>query len=158
MVSVIVLYRLRLLASSKKGFRVLEHTADEYIMAYGSDLGEAFESAALAMFEVMTNIKTVKPRNEGHVEVEAGDEAALLYAWLESLLVRFSVEGKLYSKFRVDNIERRNETLYLKATIWGEEFAPKRHTSRTDVKAVTYDRMEILREKDRVVVKFVLDV
>ena len=39
----------------KKRFEFLEHTADAYIIAYGKDLAEAFENAALAMFEVMTN-------------------------------------------------------------------------------------------------------
>ncbi len=146
------------LSSPKKGFKVLEHTADEYIMAYGSNLEEALESAALAMFEVMTDTKTVEPRDKSRIEAEAGDEAGLLYAWLESLLVRFSAEGRLYSKFKVDKIERRNGALYLSATIWGEEYDSEKHPSKTDVKAITYDRMEILRGKDRVTVKFVLDV
>lgn len=144
--------------SSEKGFKVLEHTADEYIMAYGSDLGEAFESAALALFEVMTDTKTVEPKDEERIEVEAEDEAALLYSWLESLLVRFSVEGKLYSKFNVNKIAQENGVYSLEATIWGEIYNSDKHLSRTDVKAITYHRMEILKEKDRVAVKFVLDI
>ena len=144
--------------TSKKGFKFLEHTADEYIMAYGSNLEEAFESAASAMFGIMTDTSTVDLKDEGRVEVEAEDEASLLYAWLESLLVRFSTEGKLYSRFKVDNIEQQEGVLSLKATIWGEKYDPEKHPSVTDVKAITYHGMDILREKDRTVVKFLLDV
>ena len=35
--------------ADKKSFEFLEHMADAYIAAYGKDLAEAFENAALAM-------------------------------------------------------------------------------------------------------------
>ena len=41
----------------KKRFRFLEHTADAYVEAYGSSLEEAFENAALASTEVMTEVE-----------------------------------------------------------------------------------------------------
>jgi len=41
-------------------FDFLEHTADAYIAAYGKTLDEAFENAALAMFEIITDIKTIR--------------------------------------------------------------------------------------------------
>lgn len=65
------------MAASER-FEFLEHTADAYVAAYGENLGEAFESAALAMFEVMTEVKMVRPLVEDHVEVRATDESALL--------------------------------------------------------------------------------
>ena len=37
-------------------FEFLEHTADVYIRAYGKTMEEAYENAALAMFEVMTDL------------------------------------------------------------------------------------------------------
>jgi SHS2 domain-containing protein len=40
-------------------FEFLEHVADAYIAAYGQDLAEAFENAAVAMFETMTDIEGV---------------------------------------------------------------------------------------------------
>jgi SHS2 domain-containing protein len=40
-------------------FEFLEHTADVYIAAHGQTLEEAFENAALAMFEVMTDTDKV---------------------------------------------------------------------------------------------------
>jgi len=142
----------------KKRFEFLEHTADAYIAAYGESLEEAFENAALATFEVMTDLKKVKPKVEETVELEAHDESALLYSWLEEFLIRFETIGNLYSRFRVMNIEETPSGLKLKAKAWGEPYNPERHPSKVGIKAVTYHRMEIVKKPKAVTVKFILDI
>ena len=72
----------------KRGFEFLEHTADAYIAAYGKDLARAFENAAVAMFDVMTQVEKVRAKVEDEVEAKGSDEYALLYSWLEALLVK----------------------------------------------------------------------
>jgi SHS2 domain-containing protein len=146
------------LMSKENGFEFLEHTADAYVAAYGESLAEAFEHAALAMFEVMTDVSKVDPEFEDHVEVEAADEYALLYSWLEALLVKFDVNGVLYSKFKVLEIGRSQKGHALKARIWGEKFNPKKHAQKVGVKAITYHRMEIIKNDDQVTLKFILDI
>ncbi|MEM1563537.1 MAG: archease [Candidatus Bathyarchaeia archaeon] len=142
----------------KRNFEFLEHMADAYIAAYGRDLAEAFENAAAAMFEVMTDIEKVNPEDEDYVEVEAADEYALLYNWLEELLVKSEINGMLYSKFEVSDIVRTAEGFRLKARIWGEKFNPEKHPQKVGVKAVTYHQMEIIKEPDKATVKFILDI
>jgi len=141
-----------------KRFEFLEHTADAYVAAYGENLGEAFESAALAMFEVMTEVKKVKPLVEDHVEVRATDESALLYSWLEALLLKFDIKGLLFSRFKVLELEETSDGLMLKAKVWGERFDPRRHPQKVGVKAITYHRMEIIKELGKVTLKFILDI
>jgi SHS2 domain-containing protein len=140
-----------------KSFEFLEHTADAYVAAYGKDLAEAFENAALAMFDVMTEVERVAPKEESYVEVEAEDECALLYSWLEDLIVKFEINERLYSKFRIQ-IDETPEGFRLKAKIWGEKFNPERHPRKVGVKAITYHRMEILKKPENVTVKFILDI
>jgi len=142
----------------KKGFEFLEHTADAYVAAYGKDLAEAFESAAAAMFEVMTNVTRVNPAVEDHVEVVAEDEYALLYSWLEALLVKSDVNGMLFSRFQILGLDKISEGFGLQARIWGEKFDPSKHLQKVGVKAVTYHRMEIVKGPDGVMLKFILDV
>jgi SHS2 domain-containing protein len=142
----------------KKRFEFLEHTADVYIAAYGRDLAEAFENAACAMFEVMTDAGKIVPRIEESVQVTAADEYGLLYSWLESLLVKFDTEQIMYSKFKIAGIDRGNEGFSLTARVWGEKFDARRHPQRVGIKAVTYHRMEIIREPKAVTVKFILDI
>jgi len=145
--------------NAEKKFEFLEHTADAYVAAYGSSLAEAFENAALAMFEVMTDTSKVKPEIEEEVSVEAEDEQALLYSWLEDLLVRFDVSGRVYSRFKVNELNRNSGgKLRLKAKVWGEPFNPEKHPQKVGVKAITYHRMEIIKQPEGVTVKFILDI
>lgn len=142
----------------KRSFKFLEHMADAYIAAYGRNLAEAFENAAAATFEVMTDIKKVNPEVEDYVEVEAADEYALLYNWLEELLVRSEVKGMLYSEFKVSELTRTDNGFRLKAKIWGEKFSPEKHPQKVGVKAVTYHQMEIDKKPNKTTVKFILDI
>ncbi|UCE28623.1 MAG: archease [Candidatus Bathyarchaeota archaeon] len=144
--------------ATKKRFEFLEHTGDAYIAAYGKTLEEAFENAALATFEVMTDVDKVEPRIEDDVEVEAHDEQALLYNWLERLLVKFDLTDNLYSRFKILTVEREERTLKLKAKIWGEPLNLEKHPRKVGVKAVTYHRMEILKKPRTVIVRFILDI
>jgi SHS2 domain-containing protein len=140
------------------GFEFLEHTADVYIAAYGKDLAEAFENAALAMFETMTDTKDVKPTNEKAVEAKGADKQALFYNWLEQLLIKFEVEGILLSKFRIQKIQQTEAGFKLEAKAYGEPYDPKRHKQKVGVKAVTYHRMEVDEAPGKVTLKFILDI
>ena len=90
--------------------------------------------------------------------VIAEDEYALLYSWLEALLVKFEVNGMLYSKFKIASLEDAGEGFKLKATMRGEKFSVEKHPQKVAVKAVTYHRMEIIKEHDRVTLEFILDI
>ena len=142
----------------KKRFKFLEHTADVYVEAYGASLEEAFENAALATLEVMTEPKKVQPRIEDVIEVEARDEYALLYNLLEELLVKFELAGKLYSRFKIFKMEKTAMGSKLMVKAWGEPYDPKKHPSKVGIKSITYHQMEILKKPKSVVVRFILDV
>ena len=139
-------------------FEFLEHTADVYIRAHGLTMEEAYENAALAMFEVMTETDKVALVNEETVEVEAEDQYALLYNWLEALLVKFETENMLYSKFQITNWKETDENFRIKAKISGEKFDAQKHAQKVAVKAVTYHRMVIMKERDQVILEFILDI
>jgi len=141
-----------------KGFKLLEHTADAYVEAYGTSLEEAFENAARATINVMTEIEKVEPKTEEALEVEAPDEYALLYNWLEKLLIKFELTGKLYSRFKISTIEKTHAGLKLKAKAWGEPYNPERHPSKVGIKSVTYHQMEIVKKPKSVTVRFILDL
>ncbi len=144
--------------SPEKSFEFLEHTADAYVAAYGKSIFEAFENAAIALFEVMTDVKSIRANIKEHVLVEAKDEYALLYSWLENLLVRFDTSGMLFSKFRILLLDRTPDRCRLEADVWGEKFDPERHPQKVGVKAITYHRMEIVEQSDKVLLKFILDI
>ena len=142
----------------KKRFKFLEHTADAYIEAYGETLEEAFENAAAAMTDVMTELEKVEAQTEESFMVEGQDEPALLYSWLEELLLEFELKGNLYSRFEVLGIEETSEGVRLRAKAWGEKYDPERHPTKVGIKAATYHQMEILKEPGGVTIRFILDI
>jgi SHS2 domain-containing protein len=147
-----------LLLEDKDRFEFLEHTADIYIAAHGKTLEEAFEHAALATFEAMTNIEKVAAKTKETLTVEGYDEKSLLYNWLETLLVKFETTETLYSRFHIVSLQKTHGEYKLKAEIQGEPFNPQKHPSKVGIKAVTYHRMEIIKEPNRNTVKFILDI
>ncbi len=141
----------------KKRFEFEDHVADVVVVAYGDSLEEAFENAALALFEVMTDTTTVEPRREDVFEVEGFDELSLLYSWIETFIIAFDVDLKLYSIFKIEKIEKTRNGFKLRSKAWGETFNQAKHPSRSEVKAVTYHEMEILRKKG-IQLRFILDL
>jgi len=141
------------------GYRYLDHTADVYVEAHGASLEEAFENAALATMEVMTDTSKVSPTIERRIEIEAEDRGSLLYKWLEELIAEFDISGVVYSRFHIAGIEEGEEGgLRLRAVVAGEELDPERHAQRTGVKAVTYHMMEVRELNGGYTLRFVLDV
>lgn len=138
-----------------KRFEFFDVTADAGFKAYGDTLEEAFQNAALAMFEVMTDTNSIKPQIKRKINIESEDEYALLYDWLTEFLVILDSEFLVFSKFDVE-IEK-GEQYILNAKAWGEEFDPQRHESRAEVKAVTYHLMDIKKE-DGYMVQVILDI
>ena len=139
-------------------FEFLEHTADVYIRAHGVTMEEAYQNAALAMFETMTDSAKIAQTQLETLDVEAEDQYALLYNWLEALLVKFETENMLFSKFEITDWKETAESFKFKAKVWGEKFNPKKHPQKVGVKAITYHLMVVIREPERVVLEFILDI
>ena len=140
------------------GFRHLDHISEAYIEAYGRNLEEAFENAGKGMFDVMTDVAKVEPKEAVDVEVEGEDKQSLLMEWLSELLFLFDTTGMVFSNFKVE-IQRKPEGGFkLRAKAYGEAFNPEKHPARVEVKAVTYSLMEIKEEEGKATVRFVLDI
>ena len=142
-------------------FEFFDVTADVGYKAYGNSLGNAFENAAIAMFEVITDTSTIKYSVEKQIELEAEDKQALLYDWLSELLFFHDAEYLVFSKFYVkiySKVDEDPEIYFLVATALGEEFDPLRHERRSEVKAVTYHMMDIKDENLNVMLQVILDI
>jgi len=127
---------------SEGSYEFLEHTSDAYVAAYGRTLEEAFAAAALAMSDILTDPNNIRPKVSTAVEVVADDLEALLYRWLERLLVIFEVDGLVFSKHSV-KINKQDSGYILRANVEGERFDPAIHPAEVAVKAVTYHGMKI---------------
>jgi len=130
---------------SQLKFEFFDVTADAGYWAYGSTLEESFENAGLAMFEVMTSTSQIQKVEKREIEVKSEDKVSLLYDYLEELIFLHDVEFLVFSDFKV-NIEKQGEDYVLHGFLIGEEFNPKIHERRDEVKAVTFHMMEVIEE------------
>ena len=140
------------------GYTVLPHTTDAYIQATGVTFAEALERAAVGLFDTLCDVVSVSPRTSEEIEVKGTDEVNLLFSWLEMLLLKFELDGKVYSKFHVNRIITSNEGLVAIATIAGEPYSRRVHGAKVEVKAVTLHKMEVVHEHSFTTVRFILDL
>lgn len=124
----------------RRGHRLIAHTADTGIEAWGATLDEAFEEAALALFELMVEPATVSERETHRVTISGTDDGDLLVRWLNELLYLVDARGMVFRRFVV---ERRGPRA-LVATAYGEPLDPERHQTRTAVKAATYHQLAVV--------------
>ncbi|OGI12106.1 hypothetical protein A3K64_02095 [Candidatus Micrarchaeota archaeon RBG_16_36_9] len=140
-------------------FKFLEGiaTADVAIEATGKTLEKAFAEAALAMFEVQTNTKKVKPEISKKVEIQSEDKKSLLFDWLSKLIYLKDIEKMFFSKFDV-RINKINNNFKLSADIYGEKIDIKKHELKVEVKGVSYTQMEIKEKQGKCKIIVILDV
>lgn len=139
-----------------KRFEYFDVTADIGFKAYGESLDEAFENAATAMFNIISDTSGVEAENEISFEVSSQDEVSLLYDFLEELLFYHETEFMLFSEFHVD-IKKTDENFNLKARIRGEEIDWDRHERKCEIKAITFHMMDVKRE-DFVELRAIVDL
>ncbi len=139
-------------------YEVLPHTTDAYLQVTGLSLEEALEYAGMALFDTMCDLRSISPDRVEDLEVTGADEVALLYNWLESLLLKFELERKVYSKFKVTLTKRPSNSLQANAKIYGEVFDKRKHGAKVEVKAVTYHKMEVSRISGMTTLRFILDL
>jgi SHS2 domain-containing protein len=119
-------------------YEFLYHIADAKFRAYGSTLEEAYENAALAMFNVMINTSGLGTSEFRDIDIGATDIKGLLVEWLSELLYLFEVDGIIFSEFKIISIEKTNDGFSLKGKASGEPIDLSRHNFDTQVKAVTF--------------------
>lgn len=140
-----------------KKFEYFEHTADVKFKAYGKNLEEAFGNAGLAMFNVLIENGKVKAKIRKSFSVKGKDLKALLYNFLEELLYLLDTENFLLSKIDKIKIDYIGKQYVLNALVMGDK-VDEGYETCGDVKAVTYNEMEIKEEASSCYVQVVVDI
>ena len=139
-----------------KQYEYFEHTADVKFKAHGKNLEEAFANAAIAMFNVMISKDKVNPLTSKTFSVRGKDLKALLYNFLEEFLFLLDSEHFLLASVKKVKIDRMGEEYVLNALVSGEKHS--NHETTGDVKAITYNEMEIKEDSNGCYVQVVLDI
>ncbi|WP_370573103.1 archease [Methanomethylovorans sp.] len=140
-----------------KKYEYLDHTADAKFLAYGKTLEEAFGNAALAMFNVMINTESVSNTISQDIEITAEDLDGLLFDWLSEFLFLMDAENLIFGDFSVHSIKHEGGQFHLNATVYGEAIDLSRHVFDTEVKAATYNDMQVEQSADGWVLRATVD-
>jgi len=135
-------------------FKFLEHTADVKFQAEGKTLEEAFRSAFQAMKETITKGVKVKSAEEKKIKIKGSDLSSLLYKFLEEFLYMLDAENFLISSIKKIKIDK--DKFKLNAVVSGDKASSYKFTN--DVKAITYNKMFVRKDKDKFIIQAVLDV
>jgi SHS2 domain-containing protein len=139
-------------------YEYLPHPADVRFKASGNTLEEAFEQAAMAMFNVIiTDISTIKPERSVVIELKSEELDNLLYDYLSELLYQFEVEEIIFGEFHVDSIIQNDTGYLLKGRAMGEDIDLDRHVFDTEVKAVTYHQLSVKQESKGFITHVIVD-
>jgi protein archease len=127
-------------------------TADVGIWATASSSAALFEALGLGLYALMTDLRKVRPLEERAVSASGEDPTGLVVAFLTELLNLEQTERFIGRDIRARPVG--NPPTAIVASVTGEPFDPERHTSRTEVKAVTFHDLvfDLERGRARVIV------
>jgi len=114
-------------------------TADIGLWASGPTAGALLEGLGLALYDVLVDPATVRPREQRTVRAEGSDPTELAVAFLGALLLLQETEGFLARRISARTAGRPARSVV--ARLDGERFDPARHVGRTEVKAITYHEL-----------------
>ena len=123
---------------AERGHRLVAHTADTGIEAWGATLDAAFEEAALGLSEIMIDPSAVEERVAHRIAIHGDDDGDLLVRWLNELVYLVDARGLVFHRFVVELRPRA-----LAATAYGEPLDLTRHQPRGAVKAATYHQVAV---------------
>lgn len=118
-------------------WELIDHTGDIGVVARAPTLEALFAECARAMFSVLADSPAPSPSDSDAFPVAGADPAEELRDFLSELLYRFSADRRLYVGFTPGSGSI--------AAAW-EPYDPARHPLRTELKAVTYHQLEVVRE------------
>ena len=142
-----------------KKYKFLEKVAiaDIAYEAYGKNLNEMFENAALAIFELSADIKTVDAKKKLKINLENEKIDNLLYDFLSEILFLKDSEYMVFRKVKV-SVKEDDKKFKLKSTLEGDTINSEKQRLENDIKAITMHMFEVKKEKDKWKATVVVDI
>ena len=130
-------------------YRLIDHTADMMVKAFGNTMEECFGNAAYALFDQTVDLSDIGTDEEVDIRVTGIDDEDRLYSFLSEMLFIEDADNIILKEFDV-SFDGDDVVCHAK----GERLDRSRHRIRSEVKAVTYHMMEIDRDTPSVTVLF----
>ncbi len=131
-------------------------TADVAFEAKGRTLSELFESAAMALFDIMANPKKVKKKIIKKFGLEEKNLEDLMFKFLDEIIFFKDSDALVFNSSKVD--VKQNKNLKLTAALYGDKIDYKKQELKVDPKAVTMHKFEVKKEKGNYFARVIVDI
>ena len=125
----------------KKTYHLIDHTADFGIQVFGADSRELFSNAALALFDVITEMDELNGDDSCDITASGEDWSDLMINWLREILYLWNGREMLVKSVQVLSLSENK----ISAKIYFDAYKPDRHAIKTEIKAVTYHQIQVKR-------------
>jgi SHS2 domain-containing protein len=139
---------------SSNKYKMIDHTADLGIIVYGKTLKELFANSAWSLFDIITDIRKIKPINKKTISLTAHGIEELLVSWLGELIYLWEVKLMLFCQFEIQEISPHKLAGYA----IGESYKPSQHPIHNEIKAATYHQLEVKKENNQWRAQIIFDV
>ena len=136
-------------------YTFLDHPSEALVEVDACSVNEVFVDAALALFDLMTDLEKVEIREDFQVQLSSSERHLLLVDWLNHLILLHEVKSVFLVKFTVD-VSQKNGW-QLQAVVAGERIR-ENHELRLHAKSATYGQLEWKEEQGNHTVRFVIDI
>lgn len=137
-----------------KKYKILEHTADLEIRAWGRDLKELFCNMAKGMFHSISpeSIRNKIPKSEKKekISLSSPDKEALLVDWLNELLYLYNINRKIYLSFKITKLTCKE--------LEAEVFGVRPEEEELLIKAATYHNLKIIKKDGKWQATVIFDI
>ncbi|MBW1954664.1 MAG: archease [Deltaproteobacteria bacterium] len=130
-------------AATKLGYRLLDHTADMGIVFFGPTVKALYEAAAKALADLLVEGPAPEKAQRLSLDIEGEDRADLMVNWLREILYLWAAKSLWLLAANVEHITLKR----LSATVRVAPYDPTHQRIKTDIKAVTYHRIQVRRTK-----------
>ncbi len=135
----------RKMTTAHRPHELIEHTADLGLRVFAHSAEELFINAAKGMFAVIAERKVCRKKSAGtkktkfELDISARNREELLVSWLSELLTLFDIHDIIFICFKITQLTAKQ----IKALAWGEPLNKQTYIRKTEIKAVTYHRLNI---------------
>ena len=135
-------------------YELIDISGDVGIKAFGRDCAEAWVTAGIGMYGLITDLEKVAEGKTVEIAVTSDSPEGLLVKYLNELIFRFDTYYFIGKRIEVMEF---TEGL-IRVTVYGEEFDPRRHEQRLLLKAATYHNIKVKKSGDRCEVEVIFDI
>jgi len=125
-----------------KSYTYFDHDADIGITGHGKTLESAFESAAEAMFDIMTDITAVKADIAINIAFDETDVEYALVTWLNTLIAEAREHGLALGSFKITR-----QGNHWQGQAWGEPWREDLERG-VEVKGATLTMLSVKASSD----------